>query len=98
MSKILDHLLHVDYGYFDQFSGVYLFGSALWSDTPGDLDILLVYESTKLQMVQSAAANIVDKLSMEFDGLPIHLTTLSESELVSTDFLSKITYVNIRKN
>ena len=96
MNQKLDFLLYENYGCFDLFSGVYVFGSFLWSDTPGDLDILLVYESDKLPLVQSAEAHIVDKLSRRLCGLPIHLTTLSQSELVDTDFLNKISYVRIK--
>lgn len=96
MNQILDRLSRENYSCFDLFSGVYMFGSALWSDTPGDLDILLIYEPAVLSLIQSAEAVVIDKLSNELGGLPIHLTTLSESELISTDFLSKIAYVKIK--
>lgn len=96
MNGVLDFLVNQCHAYFDTFENVCVFGSSLWSDTPGDIDILLVYEDSKLPLVQSAEVCIVDRLSKQFYGMVIHLTTLSQSELGSTDFLNQITYVKIK--
>lgn len=84
------------YEHFDVFDSIFVFGSALWSDSPRDLDILLIYEDSKLSLISSAEARIIDALAEYLPDLPIHLTTLSQSELVSTDFLNKINYVKVK--
>ena len=96
MNSILQFLLADTRGYFDIFDGVYLFGSTLWSPEPGDLDILLVYEASKLPLVADAEHRIIDQMSERFPALHVHLTTLSEAELVSTAFLSRIISVRIK--
>ena len=96
MNNVSQFLLTDTRGCFDVFDGVYLFGSALWSPEPGDLDILLVYEASKLPLVADAEHYIIDRVSERFPTLPVHLTTLSEAELVSTAFLSRIVSVKIK--
>ena len=77
------------------FDGIYVFGSALWSDTPRDLDILLVYPDERLPAVPDAEKQVRVGLAEDFPGLPIHLTSMSQTELNSTKFLSRIAYVRI---
>ena len=96
MNNILQFLLTDTRGCFDIFDGVYLFGSTLWSTEPGDLDILLIYEASKLPLVADAEHSIIARMSARFPTLPVHLTTLSEAELVSTAFLSRIVSVKIK--
>ena len=96
MNDVWQFLLTDAQGCFDTFEGVYVFGSMLWSPAPRDLDILLVYEASKLHLVADAERCIVAQMSEWFPALPAHLTTLNEAELVSTAFLSRIVSVRIK--
>lgn len=96
MNNILQPLRTGTYECFDAFSEVYVFGSALWSQTPGDLDLLLVYEPSMLSLVAEAEQRVIAEMSDAFPYLPVHLTTLSDSELVSTGFLNRIVFIRIK--
>ena len=96
MNNVWRFLLTDARGCFDAFDGVYVFGSALWSPKPGDLDILLVYEASKLPLVADAERRVIARMSERFPALPVHLTTLNEAELISTAFLSRIVSVRIK--
>lgn len=74
---------------------IYLFGSAVYSRTPNDIDILLVYDKQSLRSVLAGKKKIKELLSPKFDGLPIHFTTLSRKELKQTRFLNKIFYKKV---
>ena len=80
----------------DPFVQVYLFGSSLTSDTPTDVDILLVYRRADLPRVHTAGAEIREALSSAFPGLDVDFTTLSESELTETKFLDRVAYRQIK--
>ena len=96
MNKVWQFLLTDARGCFDAFDVVYVFGSALWSPKPGDLDILLVYEASNLSLVADAEHRIIARMSERFPALPVHLTTLNEAELISTAFLSRIVSARIK--
>lgn len=96
MNSILQLLLTDTFEHFDIFNEVYVFGSVLWSRAPGDLDILLIYETVNLPLVPDAEQRIITEMSDVFPDLPVHLTTLSYSELMSTDFLTRIMFVRIK--
>lgn len=91
--KNIDLLLSLTEVTFDFFEQTYLFGSCLKTESPGDLDILLVYgDAQQLKDVMSEARIILNKLWVMFEGHIIDLTVLSESELVSTGFLNRVTH------
>ena len=96
MSINAGKLLHDNVGVFNDFSQVYLFGSALISCQPGDIDILLVHPGSSLERIAEHHDEIDAQLSPSFQGVPIHFTTLSESELTETAFLRRITYFRIK--
>lgn len=69
---------------------VFVFGSALCSQRPSDLDLLCVYDPKRV--VPSAAYDQMRLLARALtDALnaPVDLTVLSNSEAVETDFVSK---------
>lgn len=76
----------------DPFVQVYLFGSGLVSETPTDVDILLVYERANIRRVRTASSKIRKTLFSALSGLDVDFTTLSESELTETQFLDKVAY------
>jgi len=69
---------------------VYVFGSALCSQQPSDLDLLCVYDpkrvvpSAAYDQIRLLARALTDALNAQVD-----LTVLSDSEAVETDFVSK---------
>ena len=80
----------------EPFVQVHLFGSALISDTPTDVDILLVYRRADMPRVRAASAEFRNTLSRALPGLDVHFTTLSESETTQTKFLDKVAYQQIK--
>ena len=93
---MLETFLNKHWNCFGIFDEVYVFGSAVSSDTPRDLDILLVYPDGQLPAVPNAERQILVELTGDFPGLPIHLITMSQSELASTKFLELIRYFRIK--
>ena len=82
---------------FRFFDEVYLFGSSLKTETPGDIDILLVYrEDQDLWDVTGEMRHVVNTLGSKFAGATIDLTTLSKSELKDSGFLDKIPHKRIK--
>ena len=92
MIRSLSGALSIDSGVFGFFSPVYLFGSALWSDSPNDIDILLVYIAVTPDEVNTERARVAQALASELPSYIIDLTTLSTSELQQTDFLSRVSH------
>ena len=86
-------LMEVVLGFFKEG---YVFGSWLDAETPGDFDIVLVYEDERLlDQVTTDAQLTLDQIAVLFGGKMIHITILSESELVSSGFLNRITHQRI---
>ena len=79
------------------FKQAFLFGSSLYSDTPNDLDLLLVYEDGEVDLAVSEGEKIKEKLAYFLPMISVDLTILSESELVQTEFLSSIDYVALKE-
>ena len=90
MSYILDTLTCTYPESFLVFEQVFLFGSSLWSDSPNDIDILLVYPKDLSGEVTTAKAWVVRMLQDTFPGFLIDVTTLSEHELETTQFLRRV--------
>ncbi|MGW3186103.1 hypothetical protein ACWDD9_43230 [Kitasatospora sp. NPDC001119] len=62
---------------------VWLFGSALRSDSPGDLDILLIYGD------RSAVLALRQMKSWEDYSPPIHFIAMTQLEEYEYDFIAK---------
>lgn len=69
------------------FDDVYIFGSALWSQSPNDIDILLVYDDSKLLKVETEKARLEAELRNKIGDVDFHFTTLSRAEMQHTEFL-----------
>ncbi len=80
----------------ENFDEVFLFGSVLWSDTPGDVDILLVYSSDDLQAVSNALRIMRRDLECVLPNIAAHITCMSHHELESTQFLAQICALRIK--
>ena len=80
---------------FDCFNHVYLFGSAIKSNSPNDIDLLLVYNELS-DVIISSMHSIRNTIEEKYSLFP-DLTVLSYKELSSTIFLNKIsTYIKIK--
>ena len=94
--KYLDLPLSLTEVTFNFFEASYLFGSYLETGNPSDVDVLLVYnDERELQDVAGEAQRILDELCLTFEGQMVDLTVLSESELVDSRFLDKVTHQRI---
>ena len=96
MSKALDILLNDQgqvFGFFDQ---VFLFGSSLWTDTPNDIDILLIYKAAAPERVNIEKDKVEELLAKVFPDCTIDFTTLSKSELQQTNFLTHVVHQKIK--
>ena len=68
---------------------VWVFGSALWRDDPGDLDVLLVYEDRQ-SVVALRDVNHWDEFSP-----PCHIIAMTPRELEEYDFISTTQAIRI---
>jgi hypothetical protein len=96
MSKALDILLNDQgqiFGFFDQ---VFLFGSSLWTDSPNDIDILLIYEPATSERVNIEKDKVEELLAKVFPDCTVDYTTLSISELQQTNFLAHVVHQKIK--
>ena len=82
---------------FAAFTGVYVFGSALHSDAPSDVDLLLVYDGSRLSEVPSEKVRVLEGLWGVFPEVDIDVTILSELELRETGFLGLVSCRQIKK-
>ena len=78
------------------FEEIYVFGSALWSDRPNDIDILLVYDQSRLPEVVTAKTHLEPELGDEAKERVWHFTLLSRTELEETRFLSLVHHMKLR--
>ena len=78
------------------FDEIYVFGSALWSQSPNDIDILLVYDDAKFCEVEAERAQLEAELRDKIGDIDFHFTTLSRTELQYTDFLSLVRYKKLK--
>lgn len=96
MNQILDVLLDSQDDCFGLFDQVFLFGSALCTDTPDDIDILLVYTTMSPGQVNIEKARVAWALACKFPDYALDLTILSKSELQQSNFLMKVRHRKIR--
>ena len=81
------------FGFFDE---VYLFGSALETEAPGDIDLLLIYhDGQDLQIIAAEMQTVLNTLYSSCAGSMIDLTTLSKSELKQTKFFEQVAHEQI---
>ncbi len=80
----------------DCFSEAYLFGSGLRVDSPNDIDLLLVYEPSQLNRVESEKRRLMERFLERSPDLYIHTTTLSEREKDATKFLELIQHIKLK--
>lgn len=75
---------------------VWLFGSACDSDTPRDIDILIVYDTDVLSVSEAIAfrARLADQMAA-VAGIPAHIVMLNRNELDQTRFLKFIHAIKI---
>lgn len=96
MNPIYDSLVSIRneaFGFFDQ---VALFGSALYTSSPNDIDIVLVYSTARLARVNIEKAKMERVLAYQFPDYTLDFTTLSKSELQQTDFLTKVPHLKVK--
>ena len=96
MNLILDTLLSIRNGAFGFFDQVVLFGSALRTDVPNDIDILLIYSVAHPARVNIEKAKVERILAYRLPDYTLDFTTLSKSELQQTDFLTKVPHRKIK--
>jgi hypothetical protein len=72
------------------WASVFVFGSSLTSDEPGDLDLLVVYDLHRCAVGQARdrAEELVAKLAANIP-LARHVVVLSEGEEQSVDFVRR---------
>ena len=81
---------------FTFFEEIYVFGSALWSDSPNDIDILLVYDGTRLQEVETERSRLEAEMRSVIGDVDFHFTTLSRTEMQQTGFLELVRYEKLK--
>lgn len=82
---------------FEQFSEVYVFGSTTYSDSPNDLDLLLVYERITVEQAIVAKNRLVHVLETRFECVNrIDVTMFEKIELDRSSFLSVTTNIRIK--
>jgi predicted nucleotidyltransferase len=69
---------------------VYVFGSALYSSTPDDLDVLVVYDPAECAPADAYKLHLemVVVIQRDFD-LPVHLTLLTQNEERDLTFIKR---------
>lgn len=78
------------------FDAVYVFGSALSSPSPNDIDILLVYDDERLCEVEAARTRLEMELRDKFGNAEIHFTTLNHNEIQYTGFLELVRHEKLK--
>ena len=78
------------------FDAVYVFGSVLTSQSPNDIDILLVYDDERLCEVEAARTRLEMELQDKLGDAEIHFTTLNRNEMQHTSFLELVHYVKLK--
>ena len=81
------------FGFFKQ---AFLFGSALYCDTPNDLDILVIYKDGKVKAAIKEGERVKEQIGVFLPMINVDLTIMSESELLQTEFLSSINYITLK--
>lgn len=82
-------------------SALFVFGSALHSGRPNDLDVLIVYDAAVCDplIAYSYHKGLINDLTVAF-GLPVHATLLTYSEAQSTEFVARtnaVSFANVQR-
>jgi len=74
----------------------HIFGSALTSGEPRDIDLVLIYDVTRVTVTQAIEVRkkVCDGL-VQATGIPADVVLLSSTEAEETKFLSKIHTVRV---
>jgi predicted nucleotidyltransferase len=64
----------------DGVRAVYIFGSAVASDTPRDLDLLVVYGPPLVPATAPSLGPLIERAVAAVCSLPVHLILFSEAE------------------
>lgn len=83
----------------DFILSIYLFGSFVYSETPRDIDLLIIYDdlndiNNTLLVLKTLKEEIYKKNWNTF-GLPTHFTTLSQNELSSYSNLTASNFIKL---
>ena len=78
------------------FDAVYVFGSALSSQSPNDIDILLVYDEKRLCEVEASRTRLEIELRDRFGDTEFHFTTLNRNEMQQTGFLELVRHEKLK--
>ncbi|MGY5217338.1 nucleotidyltransferase domain-containing protein [Clostridium butyricum] len=79
------------------YTQIYVFGSVLKSCQPGDLDIIVVYDSKAYPNAKIYnACKDMNKILFETFKLPIDLTVLSYSENDSINFVKEVKAIELK--
>ena len=73
----------------------FVFGSGLISDSPRDIDILLVYDRNELRDARSARAEVASLVERCWGGRPAHITMMTCTEIKECRILDEVQYRSI---
>lgn len=68
---------------------IFLFGSAMSSETPHDIDILITYAGAEPPQAALQFRREFKSRLEKYVSLPLHIILLSESEEIQTQFISR---------
>lgn len=75
---------------------IFLFGSIITSDSPNDIDLLIIYNSRKITIKEILEYRVKLKLAYyETYNIILDITLLSLIENMEVNFLSRIEYIQI---
>lgn len=96
MNSFIEVLLDGRDELFEFFEQVFLFGSAIYTDAPNDIDILLVYREDRLEELILQRATLSIALTQRCESYIFHLTILNEAELQETNFLVRVRHIRVK--
>ncbi|WP_133296351.1 hypothetical protein [Listeria kieliensis] len=76
---------------------IYQFGSSLCSDTPNDLDILIIYKFLDLNEIDEVI-RFKNEIKLKIETallIPVDVVLLSEDEAVHLQYLEKVVFQRI---
>lgn len=76
---------------------IYQFGSSLYSDTPNDFDILIIYKISNIDEI-AKVIQLKNEIKLKMKAtllIPIDIILLSETEAMQLNYLDKINYQRI---
>ncbi len=96
---VYDSLVYIRDDFPKLFHHIYLFGSSLYVNVPEDIDVLLIHnDQLDVRHIIAERRRVLDLLQATFDGVIIHLTTMSNAELSDTGILDRFHCREITRN